>query len=82
MRTLLRSQIFFKNRFGIETLTKLIDATVETFSKRSADLLFSTILYQSNDETNLLSVKSKNATTAKQWLDLHGNIGNILGCFT
>jgi len=63
-----------------ETLTKLIDASVETFSKRSADLLFSTILYRSGP--NKVSWQSNEKTkTAWDWIEKHIKIAELLKCF-
>lgn len=63
-----------------ETLTKLVDASVETFSKRSADLLFSTILYRSGP--NKVSWQNNEKTkTAWEWIDKHIKIADLLKCF-
>jgi len=64
-----------------QTLSKLIDATVETYVKRSSDWLFSTILYQPEDQITRLSEKNTGALIVKQGLDLPSNIGDILECF-
>jgi hypothetical protein len=62
-----------------ETLTKLIDATIETFVKRSADLMFSTILYRTATQQADLA---RNTPEGWKWIQKSMEIGQLLDCFT
>lgn len=68
-----------------QMLVKLIDASVERFSKRSADLLFSDILYNVRyvkSGTNFnLETPDKYPKIDKGWLQEHLKLAAILKCF-
>jgi hypothetical protein len=68
-----------------QMLVKLIDASVETFSKRSADLLFSDILYNvSYEKTGTGFVAGQPDKYPKidlDWLKEHLELAALLKCF-
>lgn len=76
--------VFVLGKFSIgdnQTVAKLIDAVVETFTKRSADALFSHFLHIVKYDANMkLDASQQNQNIDWEWLKKHLKISEILTC--
>lgn len=73
--------LFGKFSFGDhETLTKLIDAAVETFSRRSADVLVSHILHDTQYDTNNALLSQAGSKLDWEWFKEHIKLAELLDC--
>ena len=73
--------VFGKFSFGDhETLTKLIDAGVETFSKRSTDVVISHILHQVTYDNTKKLINADEKKLDWEWFKDHIKLAELLEC--